>query len=338
MVKDKDCMNEEKPTAEELIKLKVDSLFNKYYERESSDELEIISQYFIYLAEQIDARCLRVNGRRDMITSFESVFLLLQERLFLYPETIRKQVDAIATDTGLGGTLATVANLPEEELRIARMIQRYGIFGRMSVSLFGLSMKLPKDGFGLSREKLFSVKVALSRLAQIIKFASTIEVVDHDAGFYDLKDHYNPDLIQKAKIVAMVNLVRIQVDTLPDKEISNRIIDRIDRIEKEIRKPKPRWGMILASALALLGFLADLKTIYPDVYTDSYQMVSQIVSVLYLDGSVLATKTKTLLLTEAGSGTNQPEQPKPPMNSPNDDPIALTPKKIEEEISTSHKQ
>jgi hypothetical protein len=246
-----------------------------------------------------------------------------------------KQVDAIVTDSDLGGILATVANLPEEELRIARLIQRYGIFGRMSVSILGLSMKLPEDGFGLSRENLFKVKLALSRLSQIIKYASTIEVVDHDAGFYDLKDHYNPDLIQKAKIVAMVNLVRIQVDTLLDKEVSNRIIDRIDRIEKEIRKPKPRWGMILASALALLGFLADLKTMYPDVYTDSYQMVSQIVSVLYQDGSVLATKTKTLLLTDAVSVANHPEQPKPPINSPNDNPVALAPQKRDEVVSAS---
>src|ERR1035437_4233583 len=102
------------------------------------------------------------------------------------------------------------------------------------------AIRLSEGGFSLSLENLFKAKLALSRLAQIVKYASTIEVVDNDAGFYDLKDHYDPDLIQKAKVVALVNLVRIQVDTLPDKDVARRIIDRIDRIEKEVRKPKPK--------------------------------------------------------------------------------------------------
>jgi hypothetical protein len=74
---------------------------------------------------------------------------------------------------------------------------------------------------------------------------------------------------------------------------------------------------------------------YPDVYTDSFQMVSQIVSVLYQDGSVLATKTKALLLTDAVSEANQPEQPKPPINLPNDNPVALAPQKKDEVVSGS---
>ena len=194
---------EKKQAEEDYLKIRVESLFSKYYEREASEEFEIISKYFGYLAEQIDARRLFINGSKDLLTSFESVLLVVQERLMLYPESIRKQVDTILKESDLGTTLATVINLPEEELRISRLIQRYGFFGKITISVLGLSMQVPERGFGISRENLFKSKLALSRLSQILKYAATIEVVDHDAGFYDLKDHYDPDLIQKAKVIAL---------------------------------------------------------------------------------------------------------------------------------------
>ena len=320
---------ERKYSDEELLKMRVDLLFSKYSEPDPGHDLETICKYFNYLSENIFPRRLKITGDKSLMVGFESVSLLLQERLLLYPETIRKQVEEIIKESKLGTILATVVNLPEEELHYARIAERYGVFGVFILSVVGIKIRLAKEDFGLTRENLFNAKLALSRLAQIVKYASTIEVVDYDASFYELRNHYNPDLIQKSKVVALINILRVSVDTLPDKQIGQIILEKLDRLEKEVRKPKPRWGIILAGALALLGFLADLKGLFPDVYSDSYRTAAQIVAVLYQDGSVLATKSKTLLLSTASSDSPKNNSP-PPQNTPDEIVIDLPQKKDEE--------
>ncbi len=305
---------ERKYDAESHLKTRISLLFPKYTEHNPSDDLEVISDYFKYLAEHINHRRLRVDGAEELVSTFESVFLLLEQHLLLYPETIRKQVTEILAESKVSGTLAIIVNVPSEEIFGARLVEQFGvILGRLlSAFIFmGRSLDLSTDNYGLTQKNLFKAKLALSRLSQILKYAATIKLVDYDVAFHDLKDHYDPDLIQKSKLIALVNILRVQVDILPDKEIAGRIITRLERLEEEIRKPSPRWGVIIAGALALLGFLADLKQLDPEIYTNSYQRASQIVAVLFQDGSVSATKADNPLLAFGNNGGNGGKQENP---------------------------
>ena len=70
---------------------------------------------------------------------------------------------------------------------------------------------------------------------------------------------------------------------------------RVDRIEEELRRPKPRWGRIIAAVFIVFGFLADLKTLKPTVYDSVYRTAHAIVQMLHVEGSVEHQQRKPLL-------------------------------------------
>jgi len=153
-----------------------------------------------------------------------------------------------------------------------------------SIRLFGRSNP---DGDGLpTRRALFGVKIALSRLAQIVRYASGIEVLDYDLGADELKDHYDPELIDKARVIALINILRVQLGDVQDEGIRDRLLDRVARLEREVQRTRPRWGRIIAGFFIILGFVADLKTISPRTYDALHRTVEAIVETLQTEGSV----------------------------------------------------
>jgi hypothetical protein len=302
-----------------LIKSRVDNLFSRYVTTDPVQELETVSDYFKYIAQRIEHRSLQILAERDLISAFESVSLLLQERLRFYPDSIRMQVDEIIKSSRLGHIMATMANIPLSELKQIQRYQRYGflmIAMDWLENIFIKSYRRREDieEFGISVDSLFQAKMALSRLSQIVKYALTSEKNAYDEDFFDLKDHYDPNLVQKPKVIALINILRISIENVSNKSTGKLILERIAHLENEIKKPKPRWGMILAGSLALLGFLADLKTVDPSAYTESYNIISSIVISLYQDGSVIAAKSKTLFLSEKSSQSD---------GSPDGQPVPL---------------
>jgi hypothetical protein len=292
-------------TVDEKQLMYVDLLFSQYSEQDSAGDLRIISEYFEHLGKSINFRPPRVDVSNALLTRFESVCLLLRDRLRVYPETIRAQVEQILKDSGLERMFAVMAALDTEDWRRSEL---QSVFHRM-MDAFQASpnpdiISLP------TRQSMFEAKIALNRIAQILRYASSIEVVDYDSATEDLKDHYDPSLVDKAKILTLLNLLRVQANDVPDIGVRGRLLENVDRIEGELRRPKPRWGRIIAAAFVLFGFLADLKTLNPTVYESLLRTAHAIVEVLHVEGSVEHQKRKPLL--PMGDQTPAAVLPPPP--------------------------
>jgi hypothetical protein len=250
-----------------------------------------------------------VDVSNALLTRFESVCLLLRDRLRVYPETIRAQVEQILKDSGLERMFGVMAALDIEDWRRAAL---QSAFRRIMDTLPSFLMASPNpDIISLpTRQSMFEAKIALSRIAEILRYAASIEVVDYDSTTEGLKDHYDPSLVDKAKILTLLNLIRVQANDVPDIGVRSRLLENVDRIEGELRRPKPRWGRIIAAAFVLFGFLADLKTLNPTVYESLLRTAHAIVEVLHVEGSVEHQKRKPLL--PMGDQTPAAVLPSPP--------------------------
>jgi hypothetical protein len=281
-------------TADETQLLYIDLLFSQYTEQEPSEDLRVISKYFEHLGNQIFYRPPRVDVSSALLTRFESVCLLLRDRLRIYPETVHAQVEQILKDSGLERMFAVIAALSNEEMKRTELQNFLSRAISALPSLFRPTLN--QDVISVpTRQSMFEAKIALNRIAQILRYASSIEVVDHDNTTEDLKDHYDPSLVDKAKILTLLGLLRVQTNNVPDMDVRGRLLENVDRIEEELRRPKPRWGRIIAAIFVVFGFLADLKTLNPTVYDSLYRTVHAIVNVLHVEGSVEHQRRKPLL-------------------------------------------
>jgi len=278
----------------EYLKLSVDLLFRQYSEKNPAEELSTIEKYLQYLADHIDHRRLSVDADLELLQAFEAVTLLLKERLRLYPDSVLNQVTEVLEKESILRTLSVLANMSEIELRQIRYFSLINTIMEMIGGLIKRFRFKPMD-YGINPSKLFGVKIGLRRIAQIIKYASTIDYVEYDGDFDELRDHYNFDLINKTKVIALINTLKVQIQETADQTLKERIEKKIDRIEEELRKPKPKWGRVITSLFVLLGFLADVKSIAPSIYSAPYNTVQHILSVIHEDGVVQKSKTELLL-------------------------------------------
>lgn len=279
-------------TDEEHHRLYIDLLFSKYVERDPADDLRSIGDYLEYIAQRIQYERLRVEAPPDFLTRFESVCLLLRDRLRLYPETVQEQVEQILKESRLERIFAVMATLSDED-RIR--LQRQSFFRRIVAAFPFLERHDEVDAVLPTRRSLFDAKIALNRLAQIVRYASSIELLDYEGSTEDLKDHYDPALVDKAKVLALVNILRVQASALSDAPVRERLLERLDRLDEEVRRQKPRWGRIIAALFIVFGFLADLKTINPTIYESLYRTAQAIVQILHVEGSVEHHRRRPLL-------------------------------------------
>lgn len=286
------------------IKLHIDLMFSKYIEHEPAEDIETISEYFQFIRKKIDHNKGEVDIDQTLIEQFEAICLLLKDRLLLYPEPLRIQVIDILKDDKLTQFFGVLATLDEDErLRLRRLHNLdgfiYGIlrlFGRIP-SPSGISIyKL-----GLTPEGLLNTKIALNRLSQILKYAATIELLDYDTGQSEFREHYDPDLVEKPKLIALINILRVQAKSIPDKEIRDKISERVDQLENEVRKRKPRWGRIIAGFFILFGFISNLKTLAPDTYSQMYTTTQKIVVTLHEEGQTHKEKKAPMIPADSNN-------------------------------------
>jgi hypothetical protein len=241
-----DFMDDKAPkSSEESLLLSVGLLFSGYFTREPAEDLRTISRYFELLAQRIDYRRKKVTIPNELLGYFESVCLLLSDRLRSYPEPVQKQVEEILREERLARTFAILAALPDDGINTPRPSLAQEIAEGLSAAGASILAAFAKTSSDRDRREiksidLFDARIALNRLSQIVRYASTIQLMDHDVGFEEFSDHYDPRLIEKPKLLALVNLLKTQVGELEDENVRSRLIERIDTLEDEIRKPRPR--------------------------------------------------------------------------------------------------
>ena len=224
----------------------------------------------------------------------------LQDRLVVYPDSIRRQISNIVEKDSLCDLFAVLSVLSPKEINNIR--QQSSVFS--ALYSFGFWRTPRPDGLKqLTRSKVLGAKMALNRLSQVLEFAASIEVVDYDETFGDFKDNYDPNIIDKTRLLTLINYLHDQANSISDEAVRTRLTMRLDDLEAEIRKPKVRWGVIITGVFILFGFLADLKTMHPTIYDKPLQTVNSILLVLHNDG--LVSSKKQHLLSEGDFQENE---------------------------------
>ena len=274
-------MSDELSEADERQERNLDLLFSSYIDRDRERDLKYIAEYYEYLADKISHKRLVAAVSIKLLKRFEATFLMLRQILASYLESIGKQADSICEGLSLERLFAALAIETSENRR------HYETFlDRMFAGFIEATNRGNKDQSLVSENSLLNAKIALGRLAQLAFYAASLKLDEPAEPDSEFSDHYSPDLADKAKVLALLNVLRSQANSLQDENVRGRLIGALEKLEIEIRKPRPRWKMAIGTFFILFGFLADLKTIEPRVYDPLYRTVEALVRVLHEEGTV----------------------------------------------------
>lgn len=199
--------NESQNNEESTLKTSVSLLFAKYIDHDPDYEFRVLENYYKYLADRIDPNRIIINADAELLEAFESVSLLLRERLILLPNAVKYQIDTIFEQENLLQTFSILSNIPKHELLRIRL-NHSTLFDLFYLVLKPLkSFAFLSRNYGLTPTKLFNIKIGLKRISQIIKYISIIDTIDYDTVFNEFRDHYNPDFVNRNKLNALINIL-----------------------------------------------------------------------------------------------------------------------------------
>ena len=295
------------------LRTKIRYIFESYLEHDIASELKIVSEYFSYLGEAIDYRRIRIEADSELLNRFESITLWLHEVLKQYPEAIRNQIQNVLLQSKISEIVAVAANIPKSAMNRAWLGQSpaFGLFIALNRLFLGTLELSPERMSLLQSSSLFEAKVALKRLSQTLDYAASLKRVEYEASFEDFKANYDPDLINKTRVLALMHVLRVQASEIIDEKNRTSILSRLDELEAEVKKSKTKWGPIILHFFVLFGFLADLKTLQPDLYKDAHKTVETIIVELHQGGRVQSNKVLLEGPNEGASKSSEkfPEEP-----------------------------
>jgi hypothetical protein len=288
-------------TEEERQQTYLDLAFYCYKERDRKSALRYIAHYLEYLASRINYRRLRIDASPDLLQKFEAVYLVLKDVLNYYPEAIQKQAESITENLALERLFAAIAIEQPSDQESSR-----SLFEAIFIGIRALRTR-SKNPSSISETSLKDAKVALIRLAQIAKYAEDSEEPDFEEDD-DLSDHYNPELVDRPKITALLNVLISQTKTLPDSSVRTRLLSTLGKLDEEVRRKNPRWKKTIATFFILFGFLADLKTVDPAIYDPLYKTALAIVTAIHDEGKVEHHRQRPALPIGQNSAALPPPQ------------------------------
>lgn len=246
-----------------------------------------LAKYYQQLSESINPDNFKITASKNSLLNFETLYLWLHEKITLSLPKIKDQIENIFYENNLCEIFAILSTVTQDEILRSNRKQNMGLLGALIYS--DASPSLTKDKSNLvSSRNLLNVKIALTRIAQIVRFSAS-KIDKSDAGpnnFNEFKSSYNPDLINKLNISALVGLFKSQLSELPKDENTTLLIDKLDSIEKEFKKKNPHWAYIFSTLFVILGFTADLKTINPEIYETPLQTIESLIHVVLEEGKV----------------------------------------------------
>ena len=285
----------------ELEQLKKDILYtveNREYPS-NKDKMLVISKYYKYISSSILINPVIIKSDRDLLSEFEAVYFWLEEQFTYLPESLSMQIKKIHDENQLSTLFAVLFSLDIDDLdKFYKQKERENYQGILK-SVFNLKITIstPEAYENISNKRLINAKIALNRLSQMVKFAAS--KVDNDYYnpelFQDFSDNYNPEIINKNKILSLVSLFKSQLEGLNKDKNVDLLLEKLNSVEKEINKRKPHWGIIFSTLFVIFGFTADLKTISPEIYEKPFKTIEAIIVNLHEDGQVKKSHTSTLI-------------------------------------------
>ena len=280
-----------------FLKRRIERLFEHDYDEDLNSNLRYISKYFDYFADKMASNEL-LELDQELVKSFESVYLWLRDKLISYPESIKNQIEDIANKNSLLELFGILSFLSEEELFRTRKRMRFQELPFFFSYFLKLFYRLPKvenaNDKLLTSENILNSKISLNRLSQVVKYASSFNPPNYEEAYDSFKEHFNPNIIDRNKVIALINIIKVQTNQLPENEDQKRILDKLEKIESEVNKKKTRWGFVITGLFMLLGFLADLKTLEPNIYDTIYHTTNKVINVILEDGQVQSKDKNTL--------------------------------------------
>ena len=65
-----------------------------------------------------------------------------------------------------------------------------------------------------------------------------VVLVDYDETLGDFKDNFDPNIVDKTKLLTLVNYLHVQVNSISDEAVRTRLTTKLADLEAEIRKPR----------------------------------------------------------------------------------------------------
>lgn len=245
-------------------------------------EVESYARVFKYLASSIDYKKRLIHANIKVLMSFESIYLAVCDLLQSYPQDLRKQIDEIIISENLIKIIAYVANTSEEDK--VYIAKRNLLMDVLDAIPIGMKMNSDVETIRLSSTRLFNMKIAFNRIKQILEYATTIKTHRNEEIIDEFRDRYNPDLINKNNIVSLLGVAKVQLSLLPNTNDKSRLERKVRQLENEINNPKTNWVSLISSAFVVFGFVADLKSVEPNVYDNIYSTISQIIQTMHYGG------------------------------------------------------
>jgi hypothetical protein len=248
-----------------------------------------VSKYYRYMSSSIASEEILIDCDKDLLFNFEAIYLWLQEQLTYLPSHLKEQVEGIFKASKLCELFAILSSLSDREIylinRRRQLSSTFNFFA--SIHSIGRSSGIEQSQL-VSANNLVEAKVSLSRLCQVTKFAASKVDDDFyiDDGLDDFSKRYDPNMINKPKILALVNLLKSQLNEIEITDDVKLVLEKLDVIEKEINKRRPHWGLIFSMVFVAFGFTADLKTLDPTIYTKPLQTIEAILFNLHEGGQV----------------------------------------------------
>jgi hypothetical protein len=114
----------------------------------------------------------------------------------------------------------------------------------------------------------------------MLRYASSLDTGASDDVAGNLEDHYNPGLIDRHRLLALLNLLRSELNGLPPTSPARRLLPKIDAIEIDLRRNRVKWGRVIAGAFVVFSFLADLHELAPDAYGQAFRVAQALIATL----------------------------------------------------------
>ncbi|WP_440877484.1 hypothetical protein [Thalassotalea sp. PLHSN55] len=285
-----------------VLKYDIDAIIRNGSTGDSKNDMIVLADYYQYLSDKIMPYNFSIDAPEEFLLCFESLYLWLHEKLTLLSPSIKTQIEDIFTNKNLCEIFAILSSISPKDIYRFNRSKSFGVFG--SIFAPKLDIKFNDQQAELvSSRNILDTKVALTRLAQVVRFsASKISDVSFgSSSFEEFKSSYDPDLINKAKMSALVGILKSQISDLPQDQNTSLLLEKLDEIESEVKKSKPHWGLIFSTLFVIFGFTADLKTLNPDVYTKPLQTIENILFSAHDEGKVEKNKASIKLLSDSPS-------------------------------------
>lgn len=278
---------------ENNLKMCIDKIVQDGGSDNPKKDMNSLADYYQYLSSCILPEEYRVDANKEFILSFESLFLWLHEKSSSLSPDIKNQINEIFRSKNLCEIFAVLASIsPTDIRRINLSRKRKSIFSAFFVSSTRNIKAYEGQAEILSSKSLFDTKVSLVRLAQVVRFSAS-KINDFSMGspdFEEFKSSYDPNLINKAKVSALIGVLKSQLSELQQDGNTKLLLEKLDEIETEIKKNKPHWGLIFSTFFVIFGFTADLKTLNPAVYEKPFQTIEKILLTVHEEGQIETNK------------------------------------------------